>query len=112
MDQSQPSVSVQGGVLDKGVDGAYAGGSNGNDKIVAKTAQEPQAESQDLNAEQDGALQDEKVRPERKAYFNSPRRGLASANDRKGPGIGIVTRPIKAVFRPLKKANPFKLRIW
>jgi hypothetical protein len=125
VDQSQPSVSVHSAVEDKGAESAYAGDSNGNDKNMARIAaasaleakavdaEESQSSWQDGDAQQGGAVEDEKLRPNRKgSYPNSSRREFVSANARKGPGIGIVTRPIKAVFKPLKKANPFKLRIW
>jgi hypothetical protein len=126
-DHSRPAVSVQGASEAKaGVAAlAYAIDPNGNDKNGAKTAtdpdlaakadnaREPQSLSQDRNGSNGADVKDEKRRPGRKAaYSTTSRPESVSANARKGPGISAVTGPIKAVFRPLKRANPLRLRIW
>ena len=85
-------------------------------KSVAETAAVPDLESKAedvpaLQSESQGqSAQDDRVGRARNS--GSARRSLATSKARGGPGIGIVTKPIKVVFRPLKKINPFKLRLW
>jgi hypothetical protein len=123
---SQPAVSVHSANEDKSVADARSNDSdsNGNDKNGAKAAasdleakaadaQESESASQDQNALQGAGVKDEKGNRGRKAAYSNPsRREFVSTNVRRGPGIGVVTRPIKAVFKPLKRANPLRLRIW
>jgi hypothetical protein len=107
LDTPQPVVSMNSEVPSDDEDKSA---SKSDLEAKAVDAQNQQPGSQDQDVWQDGAAQNEIARPNRKASYS--RRQLASANARKGPGFGIVTKPIKAVFRPLKRANPFRLRIW
>lgn len=110
IDTPQPVVSMKSAV-ESGDEDKSA--SKSDLEAKALDAQEPQSASQGQDSGRDESAQDDNARPNRKAsYSNSPRRQVVSANARRGPGIGIVTRPIKAVFKPLKKANPLRLRIW
>jgi hypothetical protein len=123
INQPQPAVSVQSAIKDKS---AVDTTENANDdKSVAKSAGAADLEaraddapgsqsvSQDANAWQVADLQDDQRRPGRRsAYSGVSQRPLSSANARRGPGMGVVTRPIKAVFKPLKRVNPLRLRLW
>ncbi|MFP5260930.1 MAG: hypothetical protein ACLGJB_03370 [Blastocatellia bacterium] len=109
-DHSQPAISVPSASEAKSATKTAAA-----TELEAKAAeaQEPESISQDADGREGIEVKDEKRRPTRKAAYSSPsRREFASPNARRGPGIGAVTGPIKAVFKPLKRANPLRLRIW
>lgn len=115
INQSPPAVSAQSAVGDKRVaNSAQVSGLEAGPADVHET----ESASQDRDAQQSVAVQQRDVqdnqgrRSHRAAYSSYSRRASGSAKPRGGPGIGVVAKPIKVVFRPLKKVNPFKLRIW
>jgi hypothetical protein len=99
--QAISTASVSENVSDKKLDEAAA-----TPGLEANTGdvQELTSESQDQNASDD--------RSRRARNSGNARRALVTAKARTGPGIGVVTKPIKVVFRPLKKVNPLRLRLW
>jgi hypothetical protein len=123
INQSQPAVSVQSAIEDKSAVGRdeNANDLDGDDKSAGVTGLEARAEdaqgaqsvSQGQNASQVADDQyDQRRSSRRSAYYGPSQRRLVSATARRGPGVGIVTKPIKAVFRPLKRVNPLRLRLW
>lgn len=102
--QPQSHVSAQGAAEDNEANGAPEIVAASDYATKASAAQEPQLESQDQNTRDtfNGS-----ARNSRQA-----RRAFVAPKARVGPGVGIITRPVKIMVKPLKRINPFRLRLW
>jgi hypothetical protein len=104
IDQPESVISAEGTTEDRSANSIAETAPVLGTEAKPGDAREPRYESQVPNA------RDERYSRARNSVY--PRRAAAASKARGGPGIGIVTRPLKGALRPLKRVNPFKLRLW
>jgi hypothetical protein len=102
--QAQPATSDASVIEDKADESIAETAVISDLEAKAGDVQRSQYKSPDHNAVES--------RSGRARNSGNARRTIASSKAHTGPGIGVVSKPIKMVFRPLKRVNPFKLRLW